>query len=138
MKKFDFFKKTALDENAFSESEFIPPEKPYKLRLQELRKKAKLNQTEAGQIVCTSQKQYSRWETGAFDIPIFELSVFAIYYNCKVDYLLGLTDDDSPLYSEEERKERIKAMKISRYFNRFGMWEDVPSGKEIMEKSRRQ
>ena len=114
-------KKKNLQEG-FEQSEFIPPEKPYQIRLKELRKKARLNQTEAGQIVSTSQKQYSRWETGAFEIPVFELCMYAIYYNCRTDYILGLSDDDTPLFTEEERKKRIADLKISCYFNRFGMW----------------
>ncbi len=117
-----FEKKNAPEEEAFDSKDFIEPERPYKLRLKELRKRAGLNQTEAGQIVSTSQKQYSRWETGTFEMPLFELTMFAVYYNCKLDYLTGLSDDASPLYTEEERRARIKAMKISRYFNRFGMW----------------
>lgn len=122
---------------AFDREEFRPPIPPYTLRLRELRKKARLNQTEAGQIVCTSQKQYSRWETGAFDIPLFELCMYAIYYNCRVDYILGLSNDDSPLYAEEERIRIIKGLRISRYYNRFDMW-PVAGGKAIMEQWQKQ
>ena len=129
-------KKRELSDQGFERFELVPPNRPYKLRLKELRKNAKMNQTEAGQIVSTSQKQYSRWETGAFDIPIFELTVFAIYFNRKMDYILGLSDDDTPLFSDEEQRKRIADMKISRYFNRFGLWDDfgVPSGKPVMER----
>lgn len=125
--------KKKLPEEGFEQWEFIPPEKPYKIRLKDLRKKARLNQTEAGQIVSTSQKQYSRWETGAFEIPVFELCMYAIYYNCRVDYILGLSDDNSPLFTEEERMKHIEAMKISRYFNRFDMW-PVEGGKAVMDR----
>ena len=122
-----------LSDEGFEPWEFIPPLKPYKIRLKDLRKKARLNQTEAGQIVSTSQKQYSRWETGAFEIPLFELCMFAIYYNRSMDYILGLSDDESPLFTDEERMKRIEAMKITRYFNRFDMW-PVEGGKAVMEK----
>lgn len=125
-----------LCSDAFSPQEFIDPNKPYKLRLKDLRKETKLNQTEAGNIVCTSQKQYSRWETGSFDIPIFELCMFAIFYNRKVDYILGLSDDATPLYTEEERLEKIKSLSISRYFNRFDMW-PVEGGKSVIESANR-
>lgn len=125
--------KKRLTDDCFEQWEFESPKPPYNIRLKELRKKARLNQTEAGQIVSTSQKQYSRWETGAFEIPVFELCMYAVYYNCRADYLLGLSDDASPLYSEEERQRRIEAMQISRYFNRFDMW-PVPGGKAVMER----
>ena len=124
--------KKTLPLDCFDPSEMVPPKQPHQLRLKELRKKYRLNQTEAGQIVATSQKQYSRWETGAFDLPVFELCMFAIYYNCRTDYLLGLSDDASPLYTEEERQRKIEDLKISRYFNRFDMW-PVPGGKAILE-----
>ena len=124
--------KKDLPLDGFEQSEFSPPKPPHLLRLKELRKKHRLNQTEAGQIVSTSQKQYSRWETGAFDLPVFELCMFAIYYNCRTDYLLGLSDDASPLYTEEERLRKIESLKISRYYNRFDMW-PVEGGKSILE-----
>ena len=136
MAKFGFTaRKKEQSSTGFEEADFLPPKCPYQLRLKELRIKARMNQTEAGQIVSTSQKQYSRWETGAFEIPVFELTVFAIYFNRRVDYILGLSDDDSPLFTVEEQRKRIEAMKISGYFNRFGMWDafGVPSGKAVMD-----
>lgn len=132
MKKFGFLpKKQNHPAEGFTLDEFIPPLPPYRMRLAELRKRAGLNQTEAGWIVSTSQNQYSRWETGNFEIPVFELTMFAIYYNRKTDYILGLSDDDTPLYTPEEQKKKVESLKISRYFNRFGMWDafGVESGK---------
>ena len=114
----------------FNEEDFIPPKKPYHLRLKEARKRVGLNQTEAGQIMLTSQKQYSRWETGQFEVPLFELTLFALWMNLKTDYLLGFSDDESPAFSEEERIERIKALKMSSYFNQnhwFDWWDDKNS-----------
>ena len=103
-------------------SDFIPPKKAYKLRLKEIRKKAKLNQTDTAKIISTTQKQYSRWETGDYEIPLQELTMLALFFNCKMDYILGFSDDDTPLFTEEERLKRIKKMEISSYFNRYGLW----------------
>jgi len=129
--------KEEKEPKGFLKSEFLPPDIPIKYRLKELRKEHKLNQTEAGQIVCTSQKQYSRWETGAYDMPVYELTLYAIYYNKKIDYILGLSNDDNPLYTVEERKKMIESMNMSRYFNRFGMWKEAPSGKDLMDNSQK-
>lgn len=107
----------------FIEEDFIPPLKPYNLRLKEIRNSLKLNQTEAGQIMMTTQKQYSRWETGNYEVPLFELSLFALWTNLKMDYILGLSDDSSPLFSEEDRIKRIKALRISSFFNQHN-WYD--------------
>lgn len=107
----------------FTEEDFIPPKPPYNLRLKEVRTKLGLNQTEAGQIMMTSQKQYSRWETGNFEVPLFELSLFALWVNLRMDYLLGWSDDNSQLFTDEERIKRIKSLKISSYFNQHN-WYD--------------
>ncbi len=112
------------------ESDFIPPKKAYKLRLKEIRKKAKLNQTDTAKIISTTQKQYSRWETGDYEIPLRELTMLALFFNCKMDYILGFSDDDTPLFTDEERLNRIKKMKISPHFNRYGLW---PVTKEDVE-----
>lgn len=103
----------------FTEEDYMDPKKPHHLRLKEVRKLIGLNQTEAGQIMFTSQTQYSRWETGKYDIPLFELTVFAIWTNVSLDYLLGLSDNNAPIFTEEERLKRIENMKISSLFNRY-------------------
>ena len=112
------------------ETDFIPPKKAYKLRLKEIRKKAKLNQTEMAKIISTTQKQYSRWETGDYEIPLQELTMLAVFFNRKMDYILGFSDDETPLFTEEERLKRIRKMEISPYYNRYGLW---PVTKEDVE-----
>lgn len=43
-----------------------------------------------------SQVAYSYYEIGKRDIPIATLIRLAKYYNCSIDYLLGLTDVKEP------------------------------------------
>ena len=43
-----------------------------------------------------SQPTYSRYETGATDIPTHILVQLAAHYRTSVDYLLGLTDERKP------------------------------------------
>lgn len=61
-------------------------------RLKDLREDRDLNQTEIGEILGTSQKQYSRWETGETEIPLHNAIKLAKFYNVSLDYLVGITN----------------------------------------------
>ena len=101
---------------------YLPPNKPYKLRLEQVRKKAKLSQSDVASLLSTTQQQYSRWEKGNYDIPTMELCMLSLYFNRSVDYLLGMSNDDLDAYSDLQRVKRIEAMKISPYFDKQGLW----------------
>lgn len=62
-------------------------------RLRDLREDKDLNQTEIGKILGTSQKQYSRWETGETEIPLHHLITLAKYYDISLDYIAGITNN---------------------------------------------
>ncbi|MDE6863809.1 MAG: helix-turn-helix domain-containing protein, partial [Eubacterium sp.] len=51
-----------------------------------------LNQSEIGKILGTTQKQYSRWETGESEIPFHHVIKLAKYYNVTIDYIAGITN----------------------------------------------
>lgn len=104
---------------------YIPPNKPYKLRLEKVRKRAKLSQSDVASLLSTHQTQYSRWERGSYDIPIFELCMLSLYFNRSVDYLLGMSDDDIAAFSDLQRVKRIEAMQISSYFDKQGLWAEL-------------
>lgn len=57
-----------------------------------LREDADLTQTEMGKILKATQKQVSNWETGRNEPPYDILKKYAIYFNVKTDYILGLTN----------------------------------------------
>lgn len=61
-------------------------------RLKDLREDKELNQTQIGKILGTSQKQYSRWETGETEIPLHNMIILAKFYNISLDYIAGLTN----------------------------------------------
>ena len=65
-------------------------------RLKEIRQDKDLYQKDIAQILNTSLKQYSLYETGIRLIPIDKLVTLAKYYNTSTDYLLGLTDERKP------------------------------------------
>lgn len=55
-----------------------------------------MSQTEMAKILNMSQTGYSKYETGANDIPTQVLIELANYHNTSIDYLLGLTDVKTP------------------------------------------
>lgn len=107
---------------AFSNTAYIPPKKPYKLRIEKVRKNAKLTQTEAASLLSTSQQQYSRWEKGETNIPLMELCMLSLYFNRSVDFLLGMTDEDTDAFTTAQRAKRIAAMDLSPYFDKMQLW----------------
>lgn len=62
-------------------------------RLQDCREDKDLKQIEVAKILNTTQKQYSRWETGQYQIPLEVIIKLAKYYDVSLDYLAGLTND---------------------------------------------
>lgn len=67
-------------------------------RLQDLREDFDLTQKQIAAILHTTQKQYSRWETGEFPIPFEKVIMLAEYYDVSVDYLAGLTNNKSKFW----------------------------------------
>jgi len=62
-------------------------------RLTDLREDADLKQDTVAKLLGTSQTQYSRWERGEREIPFRHVITLALYYNCTIDYIAGLTND---------------------------------------------
>lgn len=61
-------------------------------RIRDLREDAEKNQSEIALLLGTTQKQYSRWETGMYQIPFDKVILLAKYYNVSLDYIAGLTN----------------------------------------------
>lgn len=66
-------------------------------RIRNLREDRDLTQTEIAEILNCSQRIYSNYERGDVDIPTEILIALAHYHNTSIDYLLGLTDERTPL-----------------------------------------
>lgn len=56
-------------------------------RIKDLREDAELKQEEIAKILDTSQKQYSRWERGEYEIPLHIAIKLAKFYGVSLDYL---------------------------------------------------
>ncbi len=59
--------------------------------IRDLREDNDLTQQQVAELLNISQTTYSRYESGALDIPSSALILLAKYYKTSVDYLLGLT-----------------------------------------------
>ena len=64
-------------------------------RLVDLRQDKDLAQKQIAWILNTTQKQYSRWETGEYEIPMHHAITLAKFYNVSLDYIAGLTNNKS-------------------------------------------
>lgn len=61
-------------------------------RIRNLREDHDLKQKDLAKYLNCSQVSYSYYEIGKRDIPTAVLIQLAKYYDCSIDYLLGLTD----------------------------------------------
>ena len=65
-------------------------------RIRDLREDKDLRQREIAALLHCSQVTYSRYESGARDIPTQILAELARLHDTSVDYLLELTDERRP------------------------------------------
>ena len=77
-------------------------------RIRNMREDMDKTQKEVAQYLSCSQVAYSYYEIGRRDIPTAMLIRLARYYNCSVDYLLGITDIKEPYPEKKESKITIK------------------------------
>lgn len=66
------------------------------LRIRDLREDNDYNQSELAELLHVKQSTYSRYESGAFDIPHSALCILADFYQASVDYLLGRANIPTP------------------------------------------
>ena len=65
-------------------------------RLRDMREDRDLPQRAIAELLHVSQATYSRYESGALDVPSGALITLALFYHTSVDYLLGLTNEPAP------------------------------------------
>lgn len=64
----------------------------YLKRLKDLREDNDLTQKYIADILNMKQQQYSRYENGEYEIPLYCLIRLAKFYNVSTDYILNLSD----------------------------------------------
>ena len=65
-------------------------------RIRDLREDKDLHQKDLAAYLNCTQVCYSQYELGKRDIPTEVLIKLAAYYNTSTDYILGLTDTETP------------------------------------------
>lgn len=66
-------------------------------RIEDLRIDSDLTQKQISEVLHISQRSYSHYETGTRAIPVEMLIKLADYYNTNIDYLVGRTDNKTPI-----------------------------------------
>ena len=66
------------------------------MRLKELRENTSKTQKELADFLHIKQNTYSQYENELRQIPIYLLIKLATFYEVSVDYILGLTDIETP------------------------------------------
>ena len=66
-------------------------------RIRDLREDRDLTQVQVAEVLGTRQEYYSKYELGKRKLPIEHLKTLSVFYNVSADYILGLTDDKSPV-----------------------------------------
>ncbi len=70
----------------------------YKLRIRVLREDHDKTQQNIADILGTSQTMYARYERGASELPVRHLIRLSKYYNVSMEYIVGLTDNKTPVF----------------------------------------
>lgn len=65
-------------------------------RLEDMRIDSDKTQAEVAEYLGCQREVYRRYEKGTRQIPVDLLIKLAAYYNCSIDYLLGLTNTKKP------------------------------------------
>lgn len=66
-------------------------------RIKELREDNDKTQREIASYLSVAQNTYCNYENGVREIPLELLVKLSTYYGVNIEYLLGLTDCDTPL-----------------------------------------
>ena len=66
------------------------------MRIRDLREDHNLTQQQVADYLNIKQNTYSQYETGNRQIPVDFLVLLAALYKTSTDYLLGLTDQQTP------------------------------------------
>lgn len=65
----------------------------FSIRLKDLRRSAKVRQTDIAELLSVTARHYQQIEYGKVDLPTSKLIALADYFNVSLDYLVGRSDD---------------------------------------------
>jgi len=73
-------------------------------RIRNLREDRDLTQKNIADVLSVTQTTYSRYESGALDIPSISLIKLANFHKTSIDYLVGITDEKVPYPHKTKRR----------------------------------
>ena len=89
-------------------------------KIEILRKKNGLSQTELGKILNLSQKAISRYENGSAEPDLKTIKKIATFFNVTIDYLLGTEEDNIILITKNDLIElKSSADKINKIIDKL-------------------
>ncbi len=68
----------------------------YQTRIRHVREDRDLTQAEIGKLLQKSQQGYSHIEAGRAELKIDDLIKLCRFYNLSADYLIGISDKETP------------------------------------------
>ena len=66
-------------------------------RLIDLREEKNIKQKDLAALLNIQPSAYSKYETGRVNVPIDNLAKMADFYNVNIEYLMGRTNDRTPI-----------------------------------------
>lgn len=76
----------------------------YQKRIRDLREDKNITQKSIATALGITQKGYSRYETGFNELPIRHLITLCKLYDVSADYILGFTNEPTPLPKPKKNK----------------------------------
>lgn len=76
----------------------------YAKRIRDTREDRDITQQAVAKVLHTTQGYYSKYELGKRALPIEHLITLCKLYDLSADYLLGLTDEPTPLPKPQKNK----------------------------------
>ena len=73
------------------------------IRLKELRIRHGLTQTELGEVLDVSTREYWRYEQQGYNTNYINLLALAAFYNVSLDWIFGLIEVERPVYTENDK-----------------------------------
>ena len=75
----------------------------YRTRIRNVREDRDYTQSDIGKILQKSQQGYNHIEAGRAELKIDDLIRLCEFYNLSADYLIGISDDSSPLNKNKNK-----------------------------------
>ena len=76
-------------------------------RIRDIREEKDLRQIDVARILNVSQANYSRWENGTELMPLKKLTIFCNYFNVSMDYVIGITRNNTSTGTHELNSKTI-------------------------------